>query len=227
MKSRLREAGMQNYSRRNKDFHVGESSSYGNLVVFFKGPNERLNKKWDDLIQWFQSQDYLTWIKRVTRELFSNFPPSPRSNLSLLHFRSAAALRDHIWTGRELPDFLFKDVLTLSSLYCIKLLLKALGRELNQIWHVNNLKGMPFGRWLPNNRLVRVSECSVVIILTICPWSTPLRITMVTVIDTEMDLFPPFFFFRKLSQRRFCERRRFNSIQIQRQIPRRTTAFPS
>ena len=128
----------------------------------------------------------------MTRELFSNFPPSPRSTLSLLHFRSAAPLRDHIWTGRELPDFLFKDVLTLSSLYCIKLLLKALGRELNQIWRVNNLKGMPFGSHL--HRLVRVSECSVVIILNICPWSTPLRITMVTVIDTEMDLFPRFFF---------------------------------
>ena len=225
MKSRLREVGMQNYSKRNKDFHVGESSYYGNLVVFFKGLNERLNKKWDDLVQWLQSQDYLTWIKRVTRELFSNFPPSPRSTLRLLlHFRSAAALRDHIWTGRELSDFLFKDVLTLSSLYCIKLLLKSLGRELNQIWRVNNLKGMPLGRWLPNNRLVRVSECSVTIILTICHWLTTLRITMVTVIDTEMDLA---FFFRKLSQRRFCERRRFNSIQIQRQIPRRTTAFPS
>jgi len=195
MKSRLREVGMQNYSKRNKDFHVGESSYYGNLVAFFTGPNERLNKKWDDLVQWFKSQDYLTWIKRVTRELFSNFPPSPSSTLSLLHFRSAAALRDHIWTRRELPDFLFNDALTLSSLYCTKLLLKALGRELNLIWRVNNLKGMPFGRWILNNRLVRVSECSVTIILTICPWSTPLRITIVTVADTEMDLISSLFFF--------------------------------
>ena len=45
MKSRLREVGMENYSKRNKDFHVGESSYYDNLVVFFKGPNKRLNKK--------------------------------------------------------------------------------------------------------------------------------------------------------------------------------------